>query len=754
MTAVGPTTVTVGLHLAGADAAAVRRSLPTVVAQTWDAVRVVAVVDAATTDETSATFAAAAASLPDTTTITRRAPVTRAAARDLVLATTDGGVLAWMTVGAVWAPRRLELLLGALADHPGPTLATGPHGQPGAVGDHTLTTPTTAGDELLRAVARGEHPLPVAATVGAAATYREIGGFDTGLVHRDDDDLLLRFLRSGGTVAATGAVGTLGVLPPEPSEASSPRAADLAAERRRLRRAHRDVLRHDGDGRHALERLAQRYADEGAPLAAAWYRARARVAGPRPRDDGERRTRRVASPPVEAASATAGSAPDTGTSAATMRPVEEAATRGDFATAVAAWRDADERDRVEASGHTVELVARALRATGEHVEAVRVAQRAASRWPDHRGVLAELAKNRAVLTDWAASAVVSAPDPAAADIGEVTDLGVLVGRGGAVRGWVARGATRAPEVSVAVGGRPVISTYAADHGDGRRVPFSLRCDQLLEFLGDGDVVTITSANRRLGIGAAASAADRSGTELRITTGGPSRMPDLHDRVARGHVFTKFGKLRPGHSPGRKRRILALFDEVAEVVADRYGYVCTPFYGNLLGTVREQDFIAHDVGGFDAGFVSDARDPAGVRAEVVEVALRLLARGFHLEVEPFGVMVRHEPGDQVFVDLNYAWFGPGEQLQLAYGWRHEPVRGRDRVLAPRDGYLAGRLVPVPADAENVLTQVYGPTWPVPDQGYDPVSSLRRDERYLLHAPDVAAVRAAAPDRVQVLTPPAP
>jgi hypothetical protein len=384
-------------------------------------------------------------------------------------------------------------------------------------------------------------------------------------------------------------------------------------------------------------------------------------------------------------------------------------------------------------------VARSHRALGQHHDAIAVAEAGLARWPEHPRVELELAKSRAILTDWRTVLRPAAEPPLdTAGAGTVTSLGPLRGEDGLVRGHVPpTGAPLPPRVTLQVGGTDVVSTEV--DAEGR---FSLSCEQLVEFLGEGDVLQVVADGRPLplpGLGLAAE----------VRTGYPSRLPTLRARLAGGAVFTKFGQLRPGYTPARKRRTLELVDEVAALVAETTGRTCSPFYGNLLGAIREQDFIAHDVGGFDVGYLSSHHLPDAVRAEFVAVCRCLLDRGFHLELEPFGALVRRTAGDRIFVDVNVAWATPVGELRLAYGWRYDPAAEVDRVEAPRDTFLAGRLVTVPGDAEAVLHQVYGPGWATPDQGFEVADRLRRDEAFLLTDRERETLRAEAPDQVTVL-----
>jgi hypothetical protein len=746
----GDGAVVVGVHLTD-DAVALRRSLPTVVHQRGvGRVRIV-VVDDAAGGEARTALEELTGRYPDVEVVRWTGRRGRAAARNHVLdGAADGTVLAWLDLGDVWHPRKLAVQLATLrtATETDTLLVTSTH-RLVDLGDATerVITPDTRGDLRARLLDR-DLDVPLGSVLGTVDAHRVLGGFDPTLPYRDDEELLLRFLETGGgfLVAPGGPLST-------GSEARDhPSAQDVLAAERRFRRVHGARLRTLDPSatrrrhRRELQRAARLHAKAGQPVQARVARVRADASAVVDRVaslTGRAGPSRPEPAPAAAAAPEVRGGPDVGEQPQVppaLVPVHEAAGTDDWDGAIAAWADVDERTRAGADPITRELVARALRALGRHDEAIAVARSGLERWPDHPRIELELAKSRAAVTDWSqvwracSDEVPTAPDGA----GEVTSLGVLVGHPGVVHGWVAdEPGPLAPEVALRVAGTTIVTTAATTEGR-----FSLSCEQLLEFLGDGDVLTVEVGDTPLplpGLGPAAQ----------VRTGWPSRLPALRERLAAGAVFTKFGRLRPGYTPARKRRTLDLVDEVAGLVADVTGHSCTPFYGNLLGAVREQDLIAHDVGGFDVGFLATSLEPDEVRAEVLAVGRALLDRGFHLEVEPFGVLVRREPGDRIFVDVNYAWSCPDGTLGFSYGWRHEPPARAERFVAPRDTFLAGRLVTIPGDAEAVLHQVYGPGWAVPDQGFEVAEELRRDESFLLTDEAIAGLVAHAPGQVRVL-----
>jgi hypothetical protein len=178
------------------------------------------------------------------------------------------------------------------------------------------------------------------------------------------------------------------------------------------------------------------------------------------------------------------------------------------------------------------------------------------------------------------------------------------------------------------------------------------------------------------------------------------------------------------------------------------------YGNLLGAIRDHDFIGHDVGGFDVAYVSHHQTPEKVRAELLDVCRSLATHGYHIELKPWSAFVRRSRGDKVFVDLNFAWFNPAGELNVSYGWRYAPVTDRERVAMPRQSAIFGHLVPVPGNAEAILEQLYGRDWAIPIQGFDPDAGITRDVDYLLTRAEMEQLEEEDPDRFRmraVMTP---
>lgn len=427
------------------------------------------------------------------------------------------------------------------------------------------------------------------------------------------------------------------------------------------------------------------------------------------------------------------------------RLVELLVLRRDWRGCAAAWAAVPPGAEEQLTALVYTRAASAHRMLGDHRGALAIAATGSRRWPRSHEVQRELYRARAALVDW--GSCLHAPptwhDAATSEdpVGVVTGLGVLGGQDGGVTGWLHAADEGAVAVTLLVNDEPVVTTFAAGGPQRPRARFAIDCQDLIEYLGDGDVLSVRGDGRPLEI-------EGLGPRGVVMTGYPSRVGVLRKRLRSGWVFAKLGRLRRRYTAADVADLVAFLRELSAVVERRTQQVTYPLYGNLLGTIRDHGIIPHDVGGFDLGYVSTHHSPRAVRAEFLEVCRDLLAAGYHLTLTPWCAMVRRRSTDARFLDLNFAWFTPEGGLQLSYGWRHAPATGPERLRAARQCPLAGHLVPVPGDAEAVLEQIYGPGWTVPDQGFDLDVGLQRDARFLLTGAELASLRGHRPDRVRI------
>lgn len=409
---------------------------------------------------------------------------------------------------------------------------------------------------------------------------------------------------------------------------------------------------------------------------------------------------------------------------------ETLAGKSEWREAVEHWERVPDDLRKAASLWTRIGVARAYRQSGKPKEAHAVASQAAESQPDNPQLAEEIALCRPFLVDWPRSLVGldDGPDRTGTSAGVVESMGFLEGSTEPLIGRLTSPVLQALDVSLRVNGCKVASTtVAGDSIPAEARVFAINCAALLEYLGDGDVIELLcdgSAVSLPGLGPAAM----------VYGGLPSRFQTLMDRLHEGWVFTKDGRLRPGHTESSKRATLDLYTQVADLLEARTSQQVYPFYGNLLGAIREGDFIAHDVDGFDLLYLCEASRPEAVKSEVDAVCRFLRDEGYNLKIRPWSVMIRKQPADSLFLDLNYGWFNAADEFNASFGWRFRPARGRERFVRRRNCRLADRVVAVPGNAEEVLEQLYGPGWRVLDQGFATRSCLVRDDAYRLASSD--------------------
>lgn len=425
------------------------------------------------------------------------------------------------------------------------------------------------------------------------------------------------------------------------------------------------------------------------------------------------------------------------------RLVELLPLRGRWLECVESWSSLAPHEENVSTPTAYNRVAWAYRELGDPGESVRVAETGLRLWPGDPWLLTQLYRSRAETTDWNAAIEPlrrTTPTDEQRSDGVVDHLGFLAGERHPVRGSVSSNEGQDTTVQLMVNGRAVASTGAA-RGEQEDLTFAFNCTELLEYLGDGDVISFETRDRPIPI-------EGYGVRCVVRPGYPSRVEELWEKLANGFVFENLGRLIEGNNPRRKKATLALYEEVRKLIADEEKYQLYPIYGNLLGAIRENDFISHDVGGFDTVYVSRHESASSVREEFAWICRLLVDHGYHLKLKPWSVYIRPHRGGDTFIDLNYAWFTEDGELNISYGWRHQPVTDSLRLAFPREAPLGSHWVPVPGNAEEVLNQIYGPTWITPNQGYVPEVEIRRDDDFLLTPAELESIRIHDQDLVEI------
>ncbi|CAM3450429.1 hypothetical protein [Stackebrandtia soli] len=197
--------------------------------------------------------------------------------------------------------------------------------------------------------------------------------------------------------------------------------------------------------------------------------------------------------------------------------------------------------------------------------------------------------------------------------------------------------------------------------------------------------------------------------------GDARLPGV---LAGGGTVDKKGVISPSFDEtiARQERYLRIYREVSTFFEQTLGRPLFLVYGTLLGYVREGDFIEGD-DDFDCGYLADASDPEGVKADARAVITALIKAGFTVSFNRLGrlfrVQLEREDTDAFHLDVHPIWFeGPDLLMHNTTSFPSD----LSRFQPVEFGKLRGERVAVPADAEHWLESAYGPDWRTPDPGF--------------------------------------
>lgn len=303
-----------------------------------------------------------------------------------------------------------------------------------------------------------------------------------------------------------------------------------------------------------------------------------------------------------------------------------------------------------------------------------------------------------------------------------------------VTGWVAVPPGTPPvRVTLHLGNVTAAGTWAARPGpigskgvsaDGALEfrPFRFKIRGLWEFARRSTRVTVRVAGQPLPIAG-------HGMFLRPKRNGAATPAELAKRLAAGHVFSQTGHVQLSRKldVDWQRAVLDLHERVGVVLRERFGYDPFVIYGSLLGAVREQGFLGHDID-FDAAYVSRHTDGADVAAERQQIALALIDAGFDLEALTTTLHL-HSPVDpQIRIDLFHLYFDAAGVLSFPFGVAGTRDVRKEEWGGLTESQFGPARVLVPTCAEAVVEAIYGPTWREPQPGF----SWTLDRRTQAHA----------------------
>ena len=251
-------------------------------------------------------------------------------------------------------------------------------------------------------------------------------------------------------------------------------------------------------------------------------------------------------------------------------------------------------------------------------------------------------------------------------------------------------------------------TDRAGRGELRAFRFPL--DELWDFIGPRNRLSVRVSGTEVPIAG-------HGMHATPQDAGPRTLDELAQRLGAGEVFGRTGRLQLPKSLDEQWQhdVLTLYSALHDAIGELTGTQPFLAYGTLLGAVRENGFIGHDLD-FDCAVLAEPHDAAAAARTLAQLGFALIDRGFAVRAFPTYLRVSRPDRPDVAVHLFHLYFDDAGVLRFPHG-----VAGRGQLTgpdwtAPVGREFHGTRVLVPAAAETFLEHVYGAGWRTPDPSF--------------------------------------
>ena len=206
-----------------------------------------------------------------------------------------------------------------------------------------------------------------------------------------------------------------------------------------------------------------------------------------------------------------------------------------------------------------------------------------------------------------------------------------------------------------------------------------------------------------------------GMYLSPPTRGKFTVRELREKLKQGFVFSQYGRVQLSKQLDREwqRGVMDLYSRVRAALREELGYDAWFVYGTLLGAVREGNYIGHDID-FDSAYVSRCRTGPEAAAELVDIALALIARGFDVDCR---VTALHISDSGYRIDLFHTYFDEQGVLRFPFGIAGTSTVTRDDWAGTREIDFPGGTGLVPVNGEQMVACLYGDDWRQPKPGFN-------------------------------------
>ena len=284
-----------------------------------------------------------------------------------------------------------------------------------------------------------------------------------------------------------------------------------------------------------------------------------------------------------------------------------------------------------------------------------------------------------------------------------------------------RNAAGGPTSAVSTGA-PLVNTWQKPNVPGPRDDrrnsrqeirtFSFRVHDLWQYLKKENRVTVRVDGLPLPIYG-------HGMFLRPPKGGKKSLDELRAELADGYLLSQYGRIQLSKKLDVtwQKQVMDLYQEVRLFLAEKFGHDVFFIYGTLLGAVRENGYIGHDVD-FDAAYVSRHTSGPEAAQELVDIGLALIEAGFVVDCMRSCLHIHHPDGDpEARIDLFHTYFDAAGKLLFPFGIAGTGSIDRADWKDTLEIDFPGGRGLVPVNAEQVVEHLYGEDWRQPKPGFN-------------------------------------
>ena len=308
-----------------------------------------------------------------------------------------------------------------------------------------------------------------------------------------------------------------------------------------------------------------------------------------------------------------------------------------------------------------------------------------------------------------------------------------------VKGWIRKKGDD-QYIFVKVNGKIIDKIYPGKKIFGRNkkiLGFSRVLEDLWKYIGKDDVVQFEYGGNLIPIGNVGFNYFRSKNSKR-----QSKVKKLFEKIEEGFVFNKYGKLKLSilNNTFWKDSIFSLFYSLKELLKKEFNLELFPIYGTMLGAAREGDFISHD-NDFDTCYISKEKNPEKVKNEFIKICNFLIDKGFKLHVKDTHTWVYTKQKQSFYykLDIFVSYFNKDKNYEITYGYHGKPIKESANFFNFIDMNLSNNLISVPVNYKDILRQLYGDNWQVPDPGFQHTEKTRQwNKKYHLSLKQVSSL----------------